>query len=46
LRLKVKRLQAALQELTRKIGKKRDMGTQDRDDVSAAEILQFRLDGH
>jgi hypothetical protein len=46
LRLKVKGLQAALQELTRKIGKKRDMGTQDRDDVSAAEILQFRLDGH
>jgi hypothetical protein len=46
LRVKVKGLQAALQELTRKIGKKKDMGAQDRDDVFAAEILEFRLAGH
>jgi hypothetical protein len=41
----VKRVQSALQELTRKIGKKRGMGQQDRDDVFAAEVLGFRLGG-
>jgi hypothetical protein len=39
----VKRVQGALQELTRKIGKKREAGQQDRDDVFAAEVLGFRL---
>jgi hypothetical protein len=45
LKVKITGLQAALQELTRKIGKKRDMGQQDRDDVFAAEMLEFRLGG-
>ncbi|KAH0277916.1 hypothetical protein KCU91_g2838, partial [Aureobasidium melanogenum] len=35
----------ALNELTRKIGKKKVLGTQDRDDVFAAEVLRFRLGG-
>jgi hypothetical protein len=43
LRALVKRVQGALQELTRKIGKKREAGQQDRDDVFAAEVLGFRL---
>ena len=43
LRRLVKRLQGALQELTRKIGKKKELGPQDRDDVFAAEVLSFRL---
>jgi hypothetical protein len=38
-------VQSALQELTRKIGKKRGMGQQDRDDVFAAEVLGLRLGG-
>ena len=45
LRRLVKRLQGALQELTRKIGKKKELGPQDRDDVFAAEVLGFRLGG-
>ena len=45
LRRLVKRLQGALQELTRKIGKKKELGPQDRDDVFAAEVLDFRLGG-
>jgi hypothetical protein len=45
LRVLVKRLQGALQELTRKIGKKKELARQDRDDIFAAEVLAFRLGG-
>lgn len=45
LRRLVKQLQGALQELTRKISKKKELGPQDRDDAFAAEVLSFRLDG-
>lgn len=38
-------LKNVLSELTRKIGKKKVLGTQDRDDVFAAEVLHFRLGG-
>ncbi|KAG9604146.1 hypothetical protein KCU77_g1470, partial [Aureobasidium melanogenum] len=38
-------LKNALNELTRKIGKKKVLGSQDRDDVFAAEVLRFRLGG-
>jgi hypothetical protein len=41
----VKRLQGSLQELTRKIGKKKELARQDRDDIFAAEVLSFRLGG-
>jgi hypothetical protein len=45
LRVLVKRLQGASQELTRKIGKKKELARQDRDDIFAAEVLAFRLGG-
>lgn len=45
LRKMVVGLESALNELTRKIGKKKVLGTQDRDDVFAAEVLHFRLGG-
>ncbi|KAI4736826.1 hypothetical protein E4T50_12672 [Aureobasidium sp. EXF-12298] len=45
LRVLVQRLQGALQELTRKIGKKKELARQDRDDIFAAEVLSFRLGG-
>ncbi|KAH0293895.1 hypothetical protein M436DRAFT_71586 [Aureobasidium namibiae CBS 147.97] len=45
LRALVKQLQSTLQELTRKVGKKNELGPQDRDDVFAAEVLSFRLGG-
>ncbi|KAG9664891.1 Zip-domain-containing protein, partial [Aureobasidium melanogenum] len=38
-------LKNALDELTRKIGKKKVLGSQDRDDVFAVEVLRFRLGG-
>ncbi|KAH0371229.1 hypothetical protein KCU65_g1958, partial [Aureobasidium melanogenum] len=38
-------LKNTLNELTRKIGKKKVLGIQDRDDVFAAEVLRFRLGG-
>ncbi|KAI5276036.1 hypothetical protein E4T47_01171 [Aureobasidium subglaciale] len=41
----VKGLKSDLQELTRKVGKKKDMSPQDRDDVFAADVLGFRLGG-
>lgn len=45
LRETVMGLKNALNELTRKIAKKKVLGTQDRDDVFAAEVLHFRLGG-
>ncbi|KAG9676775.1 hypothetical protein KCU99_g3625, partial [Aureobasidium melanogenum] len=45
LRESITGLKNALNELTRKIGKKKVLGTQDRDDVFAAEVLRFRLGG-
>ncbi|KAI5203302.1 hypothetical protein E4T39_04161 [Aureobasidium subglaciale] len=38
-------LKSDLQELTRKVGKKKDLSPQDRDDVFAADVLGFRLGG-
>ncbi|KAG2163481.1 hypothetical protein JADG_003220 [Aureobasidium aubasidani] len=43
LREKIARLKDTLHELTRKVGKKKDLASQDRDDVFAAEVLGFRL---
>jgi hypothetical protein len=45
LRQMVKELKDTLQELARKVGKKKDLGAQDRDDVFAAEVLCFQLGG-
>lgn len=39
----VKGFKSSLNELTRKIGKKKEMSQQDRDDVFAVEVLSFRL---
>ncbi|KAI4717638.1 hypothetical protein E4T48_06184 [Aureobasidium sp. EXF-10727] len=44
-KVKVSGLVDALQELARKIGKKKALSLQDRDDVFAVEVLSFRLDG-
>ncbi|KAK6004466.1 hypothetical protein QM012_008328 [Aureobasidium pullulans] len=43
LRELIKGLESTLNELTRKIGKKKVMNQQDRDDVFAVEVLSFRL---
>ncbi|THX14938.1 hypothetical protein D6D13_02458 [Aureobasidium pullulans] len=43
LREKIAGLRDTLHELTRKVGKKKDLASQDRDDVFAAEVLGFRL---
>ncbi|CAD0099927.1 unnamed protein product [Aureobasidium mustum] len=41
----IKEFKSSLNELTRKIGKKKEMSQQDRDDVFAVEVLNFRLGG-
>ncbi|CAD0090080.1 unnamed protein product [Aureobasidium vineae] len=45
LKARISRIVDALQELTRKIGKKKNLSQQDRDDIFAVEVLGFRLGG-